>query len=44
MSRVAEVETVDLDETGWLLDAGSGEPVPEHRLREYFAERLAPPD
>ncbi|MFF4546672.1 hypothetical protein [Streptomyces sp. NPDC001435] len=43
MSRVAEVETVDLDETGWLLDAGSGEPVPEHRLREYFAERLAPP-
>ncbi|MFI1224009.1 MULTISPECIES: hypothetical protein [unclassified Streptomyces] len=39
----APVETVDLDETGWLRDADSGEPVPDHRLRDYFAERLSPP-
>lgn len=43
MSHLAAVATVDLDETGWLLDADSGEPVPAHRLRDYFAERLAPP-
>lgn len=43
MSQAAEVEAVDLDETGWLLDADTGEPVPEHRLRGYFAERVAPP-
>ncbi|MEU2060355.1 hypothetical protein [Streptomyces sp. NPDC013455] len=40
---VAVVEAVDLDESGWLLDAGTGEPVPDHRLRHYFTERLAPP-
>lgn len=39
----APVETVDLDETGWLLDADSGEPVPDHRLRDYFAEYCTPP-
>ncbi|WP_055564816.1 hypothetical protein [Streptomyces atriruber] len=43
MSHAVAVATVDLDETGWLLDADTGEPVPEHRLRDYFAERLAPP-
>ncbi|MFI6689514.1 hypothetical protein [Streptomyces sp. NPDC050485] len=43
MNHSAVVETVDLDETGWLLDADSGEPVPGHRLHHYFAERLAPP-
>ncbi|MEV8315092.1 hypothetical protein AB0Q95_13035 [Streptomyces sp. NPDC059900] len=43
MSTVAAVEAVDLDESGWLLDTGTGEPVPEHRLRTYFTERLAPP-
>ncbi|MEU7642101.1 hypothetical protein AB0C11_39820 [Streptomyces sp. NPDC039016] len=37
------ITTVDLDETGWLLDADTAEPVAEHRLREYFAEELAPP-
>ncbi|MER6431702.1 hypothetical protein ABT272_28845 [Streptomyces sp900105245] len=37
------VETVDLDESGWLLDADTGEPVPNHRLHDYFSERLAPP-
>lgn len=39
----AVVEAVDLDESGWLLDASLGNPVPAHRLRHYFAERLAPP-
>ncbi|MDX3054291.1 hypothetical protein PV394_03915 [Streptomyces sp. NE06-03E] len=39
----AEVETLDLDETGWLLDSNNGEPVPHHRLREHFAEHVAPP-
>lgn len=43
MSHAAEVAAVDLDETGWLLDADTGAPVPEHRLRDYFVERLAPP-
>lgn len=43
MSRAAAVEAIDLDETGWLLDADTGVPVPEHRLRDYFMERLAPP-
>ncbi|BCL26723.1 alpha/beta hydrolase [Streptomyces aurantiacus] len=43
MSRTTEVEVIDLDESGWLLDAGTDEPVPEHRLRDYFTERLAPP-
>ncbi|MXM68688.1 hypothetical protein GR925_36080 [Streptomyces sp. HUCO-GS316] len=43
MSRAATVEAVDLDETGWLLEADTGEPVPVHRLREYLAECLAPP-
>ncbi|MER5905128.1 hypothetical protein ABT150_34460 [Streptomyces mirabilis] len=32
-----------MDETGWLLDADTNEPVPEQRLRHYFAERLVPP-
>ncbi|MEU5894546.1 hypothetical protein ABZ835_48485 [Streptomyces sp. NPDC047461] len=44
MSLAAAVEAVDLDESGWLLEADSGEPVPEHRLRDHFTERLAPPD
>ncbi|MFF5482235.1 hypothetical protein ACFY5C_33680 [Streptomyces sp. NPDC012935] len=44
MSRsVAVVEAVDLDESGWLLDVSTGEPVPDHWLRNYFTERLAPP-
>ncbi|GAA0593535.1 hypothetical protein [Streptomyces crystallinus] len=43
MSDSAVVATVDLDETGWLLDAESGEPVAGPWLRDYFAERLAPP-
>ncbi|MFF3489427.1 hypothetical protein ACFYXC_40285 [Streptomyces sp. NPDC002701] len=43
MSRVTAVEAVDLDESGWLLDVGSGEPVPDHRLHDYFTERLTPP-
>lgn len=43
MSHAIAVEAIDLDETGWLLDADTGDPVPEHRLRGYFAERLAPP-
>ncbi|MER5384237.1 hypothetical protein ABT040_28850 [Streptomyces sp. NPDC002688] len=43
MSHAPSVESFDLDETGWLLDADSGEPVPEHRLRGYFAERVVPP-
>ncbi|MFI7099433.1 hypothetical protein ACIBK8_08760 [Streptomyces sp. NPDC050161] len=37
------VETVDLDDSGWLLDTHTGEPVPDHRLHTYFTERLAPP-
>ncbi|MFD3778179.1 hypothetical protein [Streptomyces sp. NPDC058612] len=43
MSHTAAVAAVDLDETGWLLDADNGEPVPEHRLHHYFKESLAPP-
>ncbi|MFC9755938.1 hypothetical protein [Streptomyces sp. NPDC056921] len=43
MSPVGTVEVVDLDATGWLLDADTGKPVPEAWLRHYFAERLAPP-
>ncbi|MFI2762355.1 hypothetical protein ACH5A3_26380 [Streptomyces echinatus] len=43
MRDAPAVDAVDLDETGWLLDADTGEPVPEHRLRDHFAERLAPP-
>ncbi|MFE9383994.1 hypothetical protein ACFYMO_12320 [Streptomyces sp. NPDC007025] len=43
MSRVASIAAIDLDEDGWLLDAHTGEPVPEPWLRDYFAERLAPP-
>ncbi|MER7465347.1 hypothetical protein [Streptomyces sp. NPDC097981] len=39
----AAVPAVDLDERGWLLDQDTGEPVAEHHLRTYFAERLAPP-
>ncbi|OEJ29070.1 hypothetical protein AS594_36340 [Streptomyces agglomeratus] len=37
------VAAIDLDETGWLLDEDTGEPVAEHHLARYFAERLAPP-
>ncbi|MEU0952509.1 hypothetical protein ABZ353_09130 [Streptomyces niveus] len=37
------IETVDLDETGWLVDAETERPVPEHRLPRYFATYLAPP-
>ncbi|GAB3003352.1 hypothetical protein GCM10023080_081410 [Streptomyces pseudoechinosporeus] len=43
MSRAAAVAAVDLDESGWLLDSATGEPVPDHRLRNYFTEHLAPP-
>ncbi|GAA3503414.1 hypothetical protein GCM10019016_105240 [Streptomyces prasinosporus] len=44
MNRTAVVvETLDLDESGWLLDAQSGDPVPDHRLRDHFAEHIAPP-
>ncbi|EMF28300.1 hypothetical protein H114_14698, partial [Streptomyces gancidicus BKS 13-15] len=44
MNRTAVVvETLDLDERGWLLDAQSGDPVPDHRLRDHFAEHVAPP-
>ncbi|MFC9398216.1 hypothetical protein ACFTWS_34435 [Streptomyces sp. NPDC057027] len=37
------ITTIDLDDTGWLLDEETGRPVPEHRLSSYFAEYLAPP-
>ncbi|MFI7368074.1 hypothetical protein ACIBO4_38630 [Streptomyces sp. NPDC050149] len=43
MNSAAAIEAIDLDESGWLLDADTGEPVPEHRLRAYFTERIAPP-
>ncbi|GAB2947166.1 hypothetical protein GCM10023080_002210 [Streptomyces pseudoechinosporeus] len=44
MSRASVVvEAVDLDESGWLLDGSTGEPVPDHRLRNHFTEYLAPP-
>ncbi|NYV73063.1 hypothetical protein HW445_01705 [Streptomyces sp. UH6] len=43
MGTGVEVQAVDLDETGWLLDADTREPVPHHGLRDYFADRLAPP-
>ncbi|NUS10442.1 MAG: hypothetical protein HOY69_03370 [Streptomyces sp.] len=39
----SEVATVDLDTTGWLVDPDTARPVPEQRLRQWFAERLAPP-
>jgi hypothetical protein len=37
------VSAVDLDRTGWLIDPTTGGPVPRAALRDYFAERLAPP-
>ncbi|MFJ7066724.1 hypothetical protein [Streptomyces sp. NPDC101115] len=40
--RTGDVRVVDLDETGWLLDAGV--PVPAERIAEHFAEVLTPPD
>ncbi|WP_329127370.1 hypothetical protein [Streptomyces sp. NBC_01465] len=43
MNHPPVVDTLDLDETGWLLDADSGVPVPGHRLRAHFAEHVAPP-
>ncbi|MFK0134633.1 hypothetical protein ACIQRZ_30195 [Streptomyces rubiginosohelvolus] len=43
MSHPPAVDTLDLDETGWLLDGDSGVPVPGHRLHAHFAEHLAPP-
>ncbi|GHF27999.1 hypothetical protein [Streptomyces fumanus] len=43
MSHGAAVEVVDLDETGWLLDPDTGQPVSDHRLRDHLADRLAPP-
>lgn len=42
-SRSDLVTAVDLDDTGWLMDADTGRPVPAQGLRDYFAERLAPP-
>ncbi|MCM2389238.1 hypothetical protein [Streptomyces albipurpureus] len=35
------LRTVDLDESGWLLDGG--EPVPADRLDEHFGSVLTPP-
>ncbi|MFI2208798.1 hypothetical protein [Streptomyces sp. NPDC020141] len=37
------IRTVDLDDTGWLLDGEGGAPVPAGRLDEHFARVLAPP-
>ncbi|GGZ18339.1 hypothetical protein GCM10010387_08520 [Streptomyces inusitatus] len=37
------LHTVDLDETGWLLDTEGGSPVPADRLDEHFARELTPP-
>ncbi|MFI5852544.1 hypothetical protein [Streptomyces parvulus] len=37
------ITAIDLDDTGWLLDAETDSPVPEHRLSGYFAANLAPP-
>ncbi|MFE1382651.1 hypothetical protein ACFW6S_27275 [Streptomyces sp. NPDC058740] len=37
----ADVRVVDLDETGWVVDAGV--PVPAGRVGDHFAEVLTPP-
>jgi hypothetical protein len=42
-SATTTVAAVDLDETGWLLDPDTAEPVPHPALPDHFAERLAPP-
>lgn len=38
------IAVIDLDETGWLLAAETGDPVPVAGLRDYFAEQVAAPD
>lgn len=43
MTPKAELRTIDLDETGWLLDGPQGRAIMPGALRGYLADRLTPP-